>query len=193
MSEKQTRGRPSKIDLLPQDIQKTLIAGLRDKSITQEDLRGSINAMIDEAGLGQEMQLSRSGLNRYSTKMEQVGARIRQAREVSKQWTAEFGDRPTTETGKILREIVKTLGFEVGAAMMDGDTSKINPKTLNQLALMSQRLEDADTKTLKREQEIKKAFAEEKAVELEEELRGEDGMSEQLENKIRDILLGKQQ
>lgn len=188
---KQTRGKASKVDLLPDDIQKTLIAGLRDKSISQTDLLDSINQMIESAGLPDDMQLSRSGLNRYSTKMEEVGARIRQAQEVSKQWTAELGDKPTTDTGKILREIIRTLGFEVGAAMMEGDAENISPKALNQLALLTNRLEDAETKGLKREKEIKLAFAEQKAQEMEEELRGVDGMSAQLEDKIRNILLGK--
>lgn len=191
MTDKRTRGKASKVDLLPAKIQKTLIEGLRDKSINQTDLLDVINQMIASAGLPDQMQLSRSGLNRYSTKMEEHGARIRQAREVSKQWTAEFGDKPTTEVGKVFREIIRTLGFEVGTAMMDGDVSKIDPKTLNQLALMSQRLEDAESKSLKLAQDIQQAFAEAKAQELEEELRGVDGMSEQLESKIRNILLGK--
>jgi len=159
MSDKPTRGKANKIDFLPEDIQKSLIQGLRDKTISQSDLLDSINDMIDASGLPDDMHLSRSGLNRYATKMEAVGARIRQAREVSKQWTAELGDKPTTEVGKILREIIRTLGFEVGSAMMEGDVSKLCPKSLNQLALLSVRLEDAEGKSLKREQELRKAFA----------------------------------
>jgi len=159
MSDKPTRGKATKVDFLPEDIQKSLIQGLRDKTISQSDLLDSINDMIDASGLPDDMHLSRSGLNRYATKMEAVGARIRQAREVSKQWTAELGDKPTTEVGKILREIIRTLGFEVGSAMMEGDVSKLCPKSLNQLALLSVRLEDAEGKSLKREQELRKAFA----------------------------------
>ncbi len=189
MSDKQTRGKPSKVDLLPNDIQKTLIQGLRDKSITQTDLLESINNMIDGAGLPEDMQLSRSGLNRYSTKMEERGARMRQAREVSKQWTEQFGEMPESDIGKITREIVKTLGFEVGAAMIDGDPEKINPKTLNQLALLSKRLEEAESQSLKREKEIRKIIAEE-AAEKAEGVARSAGMSEDKVDEIKAQILG---
>jgi hypothetical protein len=189
MTTKATRGKASKVDLLPEDIKKSLIEGLRDRSISQTDLLDAINQMIDSAGLPEDMSLSRSGLNRYATKMEEVGARIRQAREVSKQWTAELGDKPTTEVGKILREIVRTLGFEVGSAMMDNDASKIEPKALNQLALLSVRLEDAESKSLKREQEIQQAFAKVAAEQAATVARAQ-GMTAEGAEKIKREILG---
>ena len=74
---KQTRGRPSKVDLLPQAIKDELRKLLRDKSMTQQDIRVAINELIDEHGLSDGMKLSRTGLNRYATRMEDVGAKIR--------------------------------------------------------------------------------------------------------------------
>lgn len=65
-----TRGRRSKVDLLPDDIRKTLDTGLRDGSITQMELLNEVNALIEAAGLPEEQQLSRTGLNRYASKME---------------------------------------------------------------------------------------------------------------------------
>lgn len=189
MTTKPTRGKASKIDFLPDDIKKTLIEGLRDKTISQTDLLDSINSMIEESGLPEDMQLSRSGLNRYSTKMEAIGSRIRQAREVSKQWTAELGDKPTTEVGKILREIIRTLGFEVGSAMMEGDITKLEPKALNQLALLSVRLEDAEGKSLKREQELRKEFAQE-AAEQAATVATAAGMTAEGVDKIKREILG---
>ncbi|MCV8054309.1 DUF3486 family protein, partial [Escherichia coli] len=43
----------------------------------------------------------------------------------------------------------------------------------------------------RREKEIRQAFAEEAANAVSEELRGQDGISEELEQRIRDVLLGK--
>ncbi|HEJ7949045.1 TPA: DUF3486 family protein, partial [Serratia liquefaciens] len=46
--EKPTRGRPSKIDLLPEGIRDALHGMLRDKRHTQEQIREAINELIDQ-------------------------------------------------------------------------------------------------------------------------------------------------
>lgn len=73
---KTTRGRPSKVDLLPQHIKDELNKLLRDKSMTQQDIRAAINELIDEHGLSDDMKLSRTGLNRYATRMEDVAQKF---------------------------------------------------------------------------------------------------------------------
>lgn len=190
MSKKPTRGRPSKIDLLPDSIRAELHGLLRDKRHTQEDIREAINQLIDDAGLGDDMQLSRTGLNRYASKMESVGARIRQSREVAEVWTAKLGETPTSDLGKLLQEVVRTLAFETSMSMADSG-QPVEPKALNQMALLLQRVEQAAMTSHKREKEIRSAYAAEAATAVSEELRGADGMSEELENRIRNILLGK--
>ncbi|WP_336845219.1 phage protein Gp27 family protein, partial [Providencia rettgeri] len=75
MTDKKTRGRPSKIDLLPEAIRDQLHALLRDKRHTQEDIRAAVNELIDEAGLPDELKISRTGLNRYASRMETLGAK----------------------------------------------------------------------------------------------------------------------
>ncbi len=57
-----TRGRLSKVDLLPDSIREQLHQMLREKRHTQEEIREAINALIDEHNLPEEMQLSRTGL-----------------------------------------------------------------------------------------------------------------------------------
>ncbi|ECG5862748.1 DUF3486 family protein, partial [Salmonella enterica subsp. enterica serovar Oranienburg] len=59
------------------------------------------------------------------------------------------------------------------------------------IMLAVQRLESAAERSMKREKEIRAAYAEEAANAVTEELRGTDGMSEELEASIRRILLGK--
>lgn len=185
----ESRGRASKVDKLPDDIKSRLVTLLRDKGNEQQNILHEINQLIADAGLPQDSKLSRSGLNRYASKMEKVGARLRQGREISEMWTAKLGDKPTTEVGKILREIVRTLGFECGMHMMDEETADIDIKALNQLALMAQRLEDAETKSLKREQEMKKAFAAEAAKQV-EKVKKQAGLTEEGAQMIKNRILG---
>ena len=112
------------------------------------------------------------------------------ARQTAEVWTAKLGGAPTTEVGKLLHQFVQSLAFETSLKMSESD-EPVDPKSLNQLALVLQRLEAAAMATHKREKEIRAAFAEEAANAVGDELRGQDGMSEELELRIRRILLGK--
>ncbi|EAS6427269.1 DUF3486 family protein, partial [Salmonella enterica] len=71
------------------------------------------------------------------------------------------------------------------------DDGKIDIDLLKNIMLAVQRLESAAERSMKREKEIRAAFAEEMASAVTDELRGTDGMSEELEASIRRILLGK--
>ena len=94
MDKKPTRGRASKVDLLPAEVKRTLHEMLRDRSIPQAQILDEINALIDEAGLPENLKLSRSGLNRYATSVEKVGHNLRQLREMTSALTAELGISP---------------------------------------------------------------------------------------------------
>lgn len=151
---KNTRGRVSKVDLLPADIRSQLSMMLRDKKHSQEAIREFINELIADAGLSKEYQLSRSGLNRYATRMEEMGARIRASREMAEIWTKQLGEEPESDIGKLLMEFVKTLAFQTGLNLSEGEES-VDPKVLNQLALVVQRIEQAQSINYKREKEIR--------------------------------------
>ena len=165
-----TRGRLSKVDLLPDSIREQLHQMLREKRHTQEDIREAINALIDEHNLPEEMQLSRTGLNRYAIRMEKVGAKIRASREMAEVWAAKLGSAPTSDVGKLLMEFVKTLAFETSMSMAEDD-KPVAPKALGQLALVAQRLEASAMTSHKREKAIRDAFAQEMAEKTEELVR----------------------
>ncbi|EFB2278997.1 DUF3486 family protein [Escherichia coli] len=165
-----TRGRLSKVDLLPDSIREQLHQMLREKRHTQEEIREAINALIDEHNLPEEMQLSRTGLNRYAIRMEKVGAKIRASREMAEVWAAKLGSAPTSDVGKLLMEFVKTLAFETSMSMAEDD-KPVAPKALGQLALVAQRLEVAAMTSHKREKAIRDAFAQEMAEKTEELVR----------------------
>ncbi|HCJ0148076.1 TPA: DUF3486 family protein [Salmonella enterica subsp. enterica serovar Infantis] len=189
-TEKQTRGRASKIDLLPADIQRELNALLSDKRYSQADIRAAINELIDKAGLPDDMKLSRSGLNRYAASMEEAGAKIREMNAIAEQWTSQIDIEKSGETSKILIQLVRSLAFDVMMKIQTGE-GEIDPKGLKELATAIEKLEKSATESTKREREIRLQYAAEAAEAVKEELRGQDGMSEELERSIRRVLLGK--
>lgn len=183
-----TRGRLSKVDLLPDSIREQLHQMLREKRHTQEEIREAINALIDEHNLPEEMQLSRTGLNRYAIRMEKVGAKIRASREMAEVWAAKLGSAPTSDVGKLLMEFVKTLAFETSMSMAEDD-KPVAPKALSQLALVAQRLEAAAMTSHKREKAIRDAFAQEMAEKTEELVRT-GGLSGSAADTIKREILG---
>ncbi|MBS9438983.1 DUF3486 family protein [Photorhabdus noenieputensis] len=188
MSNKQTRGRPSKIDLLPQVIRDQLHSLLRDKRHTQEDIRAAINELIDEEGLPGDMKISRTGLNRYASRMETLGARIREGREIADVWVSRLGSEPTSDVGKLLQEFVKSLAFETSMHLAESD-KVVEPKALSQLALVAARIEQAAMTSTRREKEIRAAFAAE-AAEQTETLVKQAGLTAEAAADIKRQILG---
>ncbi|SHF87973.1 DUF3486 family protein [Vibrio gazogenes] len=189
---KQTANRKSKVNLLPEEIRQTLNAFIRNGSMTQKDILAEINQMIDEAGLPEDVKLSRTGFNRYAKKMEEMGMRMRQAREVAEVWTAKLGDAPVSDVGKLLQEFVRTMAFETSMRMMEEaeeNQEVIPPKALNQLALVSQRIEQAAMTSQKVEREIRAAFAAE-AADKAEKIVKQAGLTAATAEEIKRQILG---
>jgi len=191
MTTRKKRGKPSKIDLLPDTIKTELNALLRDGKLTQKAIVAKVNQLIAESGLDDSIKVSASGVNRYSTQMETIGHDIRQAREMAELWVAKLGNKPTGEVSQLLMEMLRTQSFKLLVKANDDPNEVLDPKTIGELALSIQRLERAALLSIEKEKQIRQAFAEEAANAVTEELRGEDGMSEQLEAKITGILMGK--
>ncbi|EAS7016535.1 DUF3486 family protein [Salmonella enterica] len=191
--DKPTRGRVKKADLLPDSIRKPLLEMLREKRFTQVQVREEINRLIEEAGLPDEMKLSRGAVWRLASENEEVARDLRDLREQTKAMVAELGDKPTGDTTTLILEMTRSLLFrKLRAARRDlEDDGEIDIGLLKNIMLAVQRLESAAERSMKREKEIRAAFAEEMASAVTDELRGTDGMSEQLEARIKGVLLGK--
>ncbi len=181
---KKTRGRSSKVDLLPANIKSQLTLMLRDKKLSQAKILAEINQLVLDAGLGESHCLSRSGLNRFSTRMEEMASRIRESREMAEIWTKQFGEAPESDVGKMLMEFIKQFAFE-SMMTLGEDGEGVDIKALNQLALVIQRVEQAETSSFKREQEIRKMVIEEATRVAEEASKKEGATLEDLVNSIR--------
>ncbi len=185
---KPSRGRRSKVDLLPSEIKKQLNKMLRDGRLQQQEILSIVNQAIDEAGLPDDARLSKTGLNRYATRVEEVGAKIRQMREVSAVWVAKLGDAPTSDVGKLLQEVVRTLAAETSLHMSESG-EPVPPKALSQLALAIQRVEQAAMVSHKREKELYKEFAA-KAAEAAETVARSQGLTKDVVSAIKAEILG---
>ncbi|EKL9959463.1 DUF3486 family protein [Vibrio parahaemolyticus] len=189
---KKSVNRKSKIELLPEDIRAQLNVLIRSGDMQQKDIRDAVNQMIEEAGLPDDAKLSRTGFNRYAKRMEDMGQRLRQSREVAEVWITKLGEAPTSDVGKLLQEFVRTMAFETSMRLMEDADEKqevIPPKALNQLALVVQRIEQAAMTSHKVEKEIRKAFAEEAAEQAEQIVR-EAGITDETVQSVKNKILG---
>lgn len=184
---KTTRGRASKVDLLPPNIKTQLAMMLRDKQFSQTQILEEINELIRDCGLDESYCLSKTGLNRYANRMEQFGAKIRQSREIAEIWTKQLGETPQTDIGKLLMEAVKTMAFEL--TLNADETGVKDPKFLNQLALISQRIEQAQRMNYERERKIRKEVLEQ-AAETAEKVVVQAGLSKDTVASIKAQILG---
>lgn len=150
-------GVPSTIDRLPEDILNNLQELLRDPRVTQLEATARINEILADEGHAD--RLSKSAVNRYAMKMEKVGEKLRQSREVAKMWIGKLGATPQGELGHFLNEFLRTMAWE---STVEISETEINEESLpgrvamiNKLALAMQRLEASSTMNVRREKEIR--------------------------------------
>ena len=163
---------PSSIARLPEDVRKRLQELLRDPRVTQMAATRRINEILEEDG--HPDRVSKSAVNRYAVRMEEVGAKLRQSREVAQMWIGKLGAEPQGEVGKLLNEMVRTLAFEVTMSMAEGEVEDVKPKMLRDLAIAIEKLEKAASENVKRDADIRKRAIEE-AAEAFEKAAGKDG------------------
>ncbi|WP_286694989.1 DUF3486 family protein [Spongiibacter sp. UBA1325] len=185
------RNRPSTIEQLPPDILQQLQALLRDPRVTQLAATHQINAILEAEG--HQDRVSKSAVNRYAVRMEQVGERLRQSRQVSEMWINRLGAQPQGQLGNLVNEMLRTLSFELADKLMESELSEESIPgvidLLKDLSLTAMRLEKAASENVKREAEIRKAFAEEAAAATESVGR-EAGLSAEGVQAIKDKILG---
>jgi phage gp37-like protein len=168
MTDRKTRGKQSKIDLLPKPIKNKLDELLRDNKTSQKSILEVVNLLIENAGLSEDDKLSTSGINRYSSKMETIGHDIRQAREMAEIWVAKLGDQPTGDVSQLLMEMLRTQSFRLLVKANENPDDVLDPKTIGELALGIQRIEKAAMLNMEKAKEIKKAFATAAAEQIDE-------------------------
>lgn len=190
--------RPSTIDQLPERVREALNGWLRDPGITQTEATERANAFIDAFNQARPddepvPHVNRHAVNRYDLRMREVGEKLQQSRQIAEMWIAKLGAQPQGQIGNLVNEMLRTMAFELTLKLQQGE---LNEETmpavidqLKQLSLSVVRLERAASENVKREQEIRKAFAEEAANET-ESVAKEAGLSAEAVQSIKDKILG---
>lgn len=161
--------KPSTIEILPPEIKAELQAWLQDPRITQMEATDRANRLLALAGDPQ--RITKSAVNRYAVRMEEVGAKLRQSREVAQMYIAQVGAAPQGQSGLLINEMLRSMAFEVSLKMQeaDADDPESMAATISQLknlAITMQRLEQSATINVKREGEIKKQALDEIAAKV---------------------------
>lgn len=179
---KKGRGRPSSIDLLPEDLRVRLNDALRDKRLTQQQILSTFNQLLSERG---EPQISRSALNRYAVHVEEMGAMMREAREAA---SALVGGIKASESdvGRAVTELIKTMTFDLIDRMRTGEEAP-NVETLGELALLAQRVERASKTGLERELKLREQFMSEQKQKL-DKAESEGALHKEAAQAAREIL-----
>ena len=175
MTESIRRGKPSKVDMLPDDIKKRLDQMLRDKRFSQGEILDEVNRLIIESGLDEGATISKSGLSRHAQKTEAIGQKLRELRESTKALTAELGDKPTGDTTKLILEMGRSQLFKAmqKQLMNPDEDDEVDIGMIKDAMLAAQRLENTAMAAHKRQAEIEKAFAEKLAKELDDKTSNE--------------------
>ncbi len=133
----------SSIDRLPIEIRDELNELIRDPSVTQLDAVRRINEILEE--LEHPERISKSALNRYAVRMEKIGKRMRESREVADVLIGKLGSQPQGKIGNLVNEILRSISFELSLTLTDGEldekTAPAVAKMLKDLALTTMRLE----------------------------------------------------
>ena len=153
--------RKSSIDLLPKAIRDALHELLRDPAVGQVETAQRVNALLEAEG--HEQRVSKSAVNRYSQRMDAIGDKMRQSREIADMWIGRLGNEPQGQVGKLLNEFTRTMAFETALHLSEGE-DPIPPKLLKELSLSIKHLEEAASVNEKREREIRKRATEEAAA-----------------------------
>ncbi|MYG29329.1 MAG: DUF3486 family protein, partial [Holophagales bacterium] len=154
--------------------------------VPQTEIIERLRAPLADAG---EAPLSKAGLNRYSTRMEAVGAKIKETRAIADAWIARLGDEPTGDVGQLTIEILRTLAFDAAAIPRvdeDGEPIPLDPEMIGDLALAISRLERAAAIGQTREAKMREAMAKEAAAEARRA-----GVTKATTERIRAVLLGR--
>ena len=152
----------SRIQQLPDELKARLDELLRS-GVAQKEILARLKPLFESAGTP---PISRSGLNRYATRMEAAGRRIREAREMAAVWTAKLGETPTSNVGAYTLEMLRTLVYDLTLRAHDED-AVVDVEQLQDIALTLQRIERASKLNADRERSLRKELAELAAAEAE--------------------------
>lgn len=187
-------GRASSIDLLPVEVRHWLERALADSNFTGYQ---QLEELLAERGFS----ISKSAIHRYGQKIERRFAAIKASTEAARMLIDGASDDQDARSEAVIA-LVQTEMFESILNLQEASEEDMDPA--ERLGLLSAAAKNIATlsrasvnqkkfrldEQARIEKEARAKLIEEQEEKL-EEMRGADGMSEEMESRIRRILLGK--
>lgn len=180
-------GRKSSIDKLSTKVRSHIEKRLRENALTLDELIADLHEQFPSAD-----KPSRSALGRYRVGFEGMVSRMREQETMSRLLVAELGENPDDRAGALMVQSLTTLVNHATFAAQEDD--KVAIEDVRKLARAAKDVIQARKASMDERKQIERDTRERMLGEQNkrlEEMRGTDGMSEQLENRIRNVLLGK--
>ena len=182
-------GRKSTVDLLPPSLKDKLLSLLAKPEVTQQEITDIIN---EEAG---ETVVSKSAVNRYAQKMEEVSRKNREATAIAKVYLQQVEEGTGNTLGKVAIEQLRMIVFDLlmGIDQMPKDATDpeglMNLTTgINKVAKALRDHETASETNAKMEEQIK-ARTVIVAEEVEQTVKS-SGLSDRAVEEIKAKILG---
>lgn len=182
-------GRKSGIDKLSAGVRSHIEKRLRENEFTLDELIHDLRLAFPDESLP-----SRSALGRKRMAFDEMAKSMREIEGASRALVAELGEGFDDRGGALLAQAVTTLATNVAFQRLQDAPEELDIGDVLKLARTARAAQEARNLSLKERMQIEKNAREKLLTEQEqrlEEVRGTDGMSEQLEARIRGILLGK--
>lgn len=179
------RGAPSRVRRLPPEQRAFVERLLREDRYTLDEMLAAIHAKFPEAGL------SRSGLHRYKTSVEELAGRMREIDRAAQALVGELGDDIGDRAGALLANAVTTLA--TNAALRATETDEVSIEDVRKMAvaaknaLDTRRLSLAERRAIA--QEAREALQREQAAKL-DKIAKEAGLTDDVANTFRRKVLG---
>lgn len=168
----------SKILQLPTEVKTWLDRALADNNFSEYE---SLAEELKARGFA----ISKSALNRYGQDFEQRLAALKMASEQAKA----IVDAAPDEEGAVSDALMRLVQERLFNLLLAEEGKVDLPKAAKAIAELAKAT--IAQKKFSIEQNARKKLLAEQESRLEEELRGADGMSQEFENRVRNILLGK--
>ena len=179
--------RKSSIDQRSPGARAHILKRLRENRLTLDELIEDLHEHFPS-----EQKPSRSAVGRYKVSFDEMARRLREQQAMASLLVEELGENPDDKAGALMVQSITTLTTHAAlGAQIDEETTVDDVRKLARAAkdvLAARKVSREERRAI--EKEAREALLAEQEQRL-EELRGSDGMSEQLENRIRGILLGK--
>jgi hypothetical protein len=183
--------RQSSVDQLPAAVREWL-----DKALVANNFSGY--EALEEALHERGCTISKSAIHRYGQKIERRFAAIKASTEAARLLTEGAADDQDARSEAVIA-LVQTEIFDAIINLQEASAEDVDPQ--DRIALLSKAAKNIGTLAnasrgqkkwrLEVEEDARRKLLAEQEQKL-NELRGADGMSEQLEARIRRILLGKE-